>query len=83
MSVALLSLRVAAHLLLPKTPPLFATDVRDLLCIFLLSPHIFNVGTRYRRTDTRQTDDSLIISVLDIGLSRYFFAFSPCFKMVL
>jgi hypothetical protein len=61
MSIALLSLRVAA-MLLPR-PPLFATDVRDVFCIFLLSLHIFNVGTPYRQTpdrhqtDTRQTDD--------------------------
>ncbi len=39
------------HLLLPGRPPLFATDVRDVFCIFLLSLHIFNVGFPYRQTD--------------------------------
>jgi hypothetical protein len=64
MSIALLSLRVAAHLLLPMDALLSSpTDVRDVFCIFLLSLHIFNVGIPYRQTDTRQTtDDSLIIS---------------------
>ena len=32
-------------------PPLFATDVRDVFCIFLLSLHIFNVGIPYTQTD--------------------------------
>jgi hypothetical protein len=46
------------HLLLPGRPPLFATDVRDVFCIFLLSLHIFNVGTPYRQTDDgRQAAD--------------------------
>jgi hypothetical protein len=35
-----------------RCPPLFATDVRDVFCIFLLSLHIFNVGTPYTQTDT-------------------------------
>ena len=65
MSIALLSLRVAAVCCSDRRPPLFATDVRDVFCIFLLSLHIFNVGTPYtqthRHTD-RRTDDSLIIS---------------------
>jgi hypothetical protein len=55
MSIALLSLRVAAICCSRDALPLFATDVRDVFCIFLLSLHIFNVGTPYRRMDTRQT----------------------------
>jgi hypothetical protein len=35
-------------------PPLFATDVRDVFCIFLLSLHIFNVGIPYTQTDDRR-----------------------------
>jgi hypothetical protein len=52
MSIALLSLRVAAHLLLPMDALLSSpTDVRDVFCIFLLSLHIFNVGIPYTQTD--------------------------------
>ena len=52
MSIALLSLRVAAVCCSDRRPPLFATDVRDVFCIFLLSLHIFNVGTPYTQTPT-------------------------------
>ncbi len=54
MSIALLSLRVAAHLLLPMDALLSSpTDVKDVFCIFL---HIFNVGIPYIRTDRHRTD---------------------------
>jgi hypothetical protein len=51
MSIALLSLRVAAHLLPMDALLSSPTDVRDVFCIFLLSLHIFNVGIPYTQTD--------------------------------